>query len=166
MATLCKTYPDEVVARRAIQTLRAAGVPAHAIRLLTGHRLHDVRREPVGAFAGTLAPDAPVGTFGNVVRMRAGGHGTFAGDPERQRRGCFADAERDVVVTYDGQEAHARVASDHELEQMLRSWHVVPEAAEEVIDELHHGRATVLVEISDIAPDEVRARLNEPGRAA
>jgi hypothetical protein len=166
MATLCKTYPDEIAAREAIETLRAAGVPGHAIRLLTGHALHDVRREPVGAFAGTLAPDAPVGTFANVTRLRRQGTGSFAGDPDRQRRGCFADAERDVVVSYERPVTHVHVTTDRELHRMLRSWHVVADAAESVIEDLHHGRATVLVEISEISPDEVQARLDEPERVA
>jgi hypothetical protein len=166
MATLCKTYPDEATARAAVETLRGAGVPDHAIRLLTAPALHDVRREPVGAFAGTLAPDAPVGTFGNVARLRRQGHGSYAGDPDRQRRGCFADAERDVVVTYEDQAAHSHVAGEHELARVLRSWHVVDDAVEHVIDELHHGHATVVVEISEISPREVSARLDEVAASA
>jgi hypothetical protein len=166
MATLYKTYPDEVAARHAIDALRDAGVPDHAIRLLTGASLHDVRREPAGAFAGTIPPDAPVGTFADVARLRREGHGSFAGDPDRQRRGCFADAERDVLVTYDRGAAHARVAGRHALEHTLRGWHVVAGAAEHVIDELHRGHPTVVVEVSEISPTEVRARLEEPGRAA
>ena len=58
----------------------------------TGARRHDVRREPVGGFAGTVDPDAPVGTFGNVRRLRRQGNGTFAGDADRRRQGSFADA--------------------------------------------------------------------------
>jgi hypothetical protein len=166
MATLCKTYPDATAARAAVQDLRAAGVPDHAMRLLTGHAPHDVRREPVGAFAGTLAPNALVGTFGNVARLRRQGHGSFAGDPDAQRRGCFADADRDVVVTFADRAAHAHVASPHELERTLRSWHVLVDVVNRVIGELHQGRAAIVVEISDIAPDEVRARLAEPEHAA
>jgi hypothetical protein len=166
MATLCKTYPDAIAARAAVQALRAAGVPDHAIRLLTGHAPHDVRREPVGAFAGTLAPDAPVGTFGDVARLRRQGHGSFAGDADTQRRGCFADADRDVVVTFADRAARAHVASHQGLQRMLRSWHLLADAATRVIGELHEGCAAVVVEISDLAPDEVRARLEERGRAA
>ena len=166
MATLCKTYPDDATAREAVQALRIAGVPDHAIRLVTSPVLHDVRREPVGAFAGTLAPDAPVGTFGDVARLRRQGHGSFAGDPDRQRRGCFADAERDVIVTYEDRAAHARVAGHPELARALRSWHVVDDAAECVIDELHHGHATIVVEISEISPREVSARLDEVAATA
>jgi hypothetical protein len=161
MATLCKTYADPTTARAAVHALRAAGVPDHAIRLLTGYVAHDVRREPVGAFAGTLAPDASVGTFGNVARLRRQGHGSYAGDPDRQRRGTFADAERDVIVTYEDRSAHSHVTSDHEIERLLRSWHVLADAAERVIGELHQGRATVVVEISELSPREVRARLEE-----
>jgi hypothetical protein len=161
MATLCTTYPDVTAAQAAVRALRAAGVPDHAIRLLTGHAPHDVRREPVGAFAGTLAPEAPVGTFGNVARLRRQGHGSFAGDPDAQRRGCFADADRDVVVTFADRSAHAHVASHHELERTLRSWHVLADVVDRVIGELHHGRAAVVVEISDLAPTEVQARLEE-----
>jgi hypothetical protein len=166
MATLCKTYPDDATARAAVQALRAAGVPGHAIRLLAGHAPHDVRREPVGAFAGRLAPDAAVGTFANVARLRRQGHGSFAGDPDRQRRGCFADADRDVIVTYEDRAAHTHVAGHHELLRTLRSWHVLAEAADEVIDALHGGRAAVIVEISELSPREVRARLEEVGQAA
>ena len=52
---------------------------------------HDVRREPVGWFAGTVTPDAPVGTYGNVRRRRSQGTGTYVGDADRQRQGSFAD---------------------------------------------------------------------------
>jgi hypothetical protein len=53
--------------------------------------LHDLRREPVGTFAGRVDPEAPVGTYGNVRRFRRQGSGTFAGDADRQRQGSFAD---------------------------------------------------------------------------
>jgi len=166
MATLCKTYPDAIAARAAVQALRAAGVPDHAIRLLAGHAPHDVRREPVGAFTGTLAPDAPVGTFGDVARLRRQGHGSFAGNADAQRRGCFADADRDVVVTFADRAAHEHVATTHELERTLRSWHVLADVANRVIGELHEGRAAVVVEISELPPSEVRARLEEVATAA
>jgi len=58
----------------------------------TRNARHDVRREPVGGFAGMVAPDAPVGTYGNVRRRRRQGAGTYVGDAEQQRQGSFADA--------------------------------------------------------------------------
>jgi hypothetical protein len=57
-----------------------------------GAHLHDVRQEPVGGFAGALSPDAPVGTYAGRVRARRQGAGAYAGDPDRQRQGSFADA--------------------------------------------------------------------------
>ena len=100
MSTLCKTYVDEGEAREAVERLLAAGAPRRGIRLLTGSGLHDVRAERVGTFAGSIGPDAPVGTFAGRPRRRRQGTGTFAGDPDRQRKGSFGDVERDVIVTF------------------------------------------------------------------
>ena len=44
MTTLSKTYPSEDTARRAVETLRAAGVPPRDIRVLTSRPPHDIRR--------------------------------------------------------------------------------------------------------------------------
>jgi hypothetical protein len=159
MATSCKTYPDAAAAEAAVAELRAAGVPGHAIRMLAGHVFHDIRREPVGMFARTLRPDAPVGTFGDRRRLRRQGYGTFAGDPDLQRKGSFADADRDVIITYERRGERVHFAGRHELLRALRDWHVVDDDAEHVIDELHEGHATLVVEISEIPPAEVRARL-------
>jgi hypothetical protein len=98
--TPSKTYLNEVAARRAIEARRAAGVPARDVRLLTGTRLPDVRREPVGGFAGPVAPNAPVGTYGDRQVLRSQGAGGFAGDPDRQRQGSFADTDRVITGTY------------------------------------------------------------------
>jgi len=69
MTRLIKTYPTELAARRAVEALRATGVPVRDIRLLAGTAPRDIRREPVGGFAGPVggfagpvAPDAPIGT--------------------------------------------------------------------------------------------------------
>src|SRR4051794_32756351 len=101
MITLSKTYCDEPAARRAVEAMGAAGVPERDIQLMTGSPLHDVRREPVGAFAGTVAPNAPVGTFGDRRRLRWQGAGSFAGASDRQRQGSFADADRELIITHD-----------------------------------------------------------------
>jgi hypothetical protein len=61
-------------------------------------RVHDVRRENVGEFAGPIAPDAPVGTFADRPVRRRQGTGAFAGDPDAQRQGSFADSDRPVAV--------------------------------------------------------------------
>jgi hypothetical protein len=85
MPTLDKTYSN----RRAARPARA--IPRRDIR--PGPTLPDVRREPVGNFVGRVGPDDPVGSFGNVPRLRRKGAGAFAGDPDRQRQGSFADHE-------------------------------------------------------------------------
>jgi hypothetical protein len=73
---------------------RLIAPPHHLVKELAiaEPAVHDIRNEPVGSFAGPLSPDAPVGTFGSVIRRRRQGRGAFAGDPDRQRQGSFADA--------------------------------------------------------------------------
>jgi hypothetical protein len=166
MATLWKAYSGDLVARHAIEALRAAGVPGRDIRLLTGWRLHDVREEPVGGFARAVGPDAPVGTFANVRRLRRQGAGSFVGDSDRQRQGSFADADRDVIVTYDDGGARARVAGDHGIRRLLRETALDDAAADRVVDELHAGHAIVLAEIAEIAPSDAKARLDQVAQAA
>jgi len=61
----------------------------------TGRRFHDVRSEPVGGWAGPIGPDAPVGKFAGPPRRRRQAAGGWAGEPDRQRQGSFADAEAD-----------------------------------------------------------------------
>jgi hypothetical protein len=70
----------------------ARRVSRRDLRPAPRYRLHDVRVERVGGFAGPVAPDDPVGTFANVRRLRRQGTGTFAGDADRRRQGSFADS--------------------------------------------------------------------------
>lgn len=59
-----------------------------------GRRIHhDVRSEPVGGWAGPIEPDAPVGKFAGPPRLRRQASGGWAGEPDRQRQGSFADGE-------------------------------------------------------------------------
>ena len=81
MSTLCKTYSDEAHAREAVEHLFAAGSPRRTIRLLTGSPLHDVRAERVGTFAGSIGPDAPVGTFAGPRVGAAKGPAPSRGTP-------------------------------------------------------------------------------------
>jgi hypothetical protein len=83
MPTLDKTYPD----RRAARPARA--IPRRDVS--PGPTLPNVRREPVGNFVDRVGADDPVGSFGNVPRLRRQGAGAFAGDPDRQRQGSFGD---------------------------------------------------------------------------
>jgi hypothetical protein len=165
MATLWKAYSSDVVARHAVEALRAAGVPGRDIRLLTGCQLHDVREEPVGEFARAAGPSAPVGTFANIRRLRRQGAGSFAGEPDRQRQGSFADADRDVIVTYEHGAERERVAGDHGVRRLLREAALDDAAADRVVDELHAGHAVVLADVAKIALSDARARLEHVAQA-
>ena len=144
MAMLCESYSTPAAARNGVDALRSAGVPGRDIRLLIGCPLHDVRKEPVGMLAGTVGPDAPVGTFANITRLRGGGRGTIAGDSARQRRGSFGDADRVVIGGYDGGGEHLSVSGDRGLRRLVSQ----PSLAERLLDELHHGHAIVLAEVA------------------
>jgi hypothetical protein len=60
----------------------------------TIHEIHDTRREAVGGYAGPVGPNAPVGTYANRVLLRRHGTGSYAGDPDLQRQGSYADVDR------------------------------------------------------------------------
>jgi hypothetical protein len=166
MTTLSETYPTEIEARRAIEALRAEGVPARDIRLLTGTRPRDVRREPVGGFAGPVAPDAPVGTYGDRPVLRRQGTGGFAGDPDHQRQGSFADTDRVVIITYERDAERARVTGLRGARRLLRRAALDDDAVDRAVKELHMGHAVVLVEVSEVVPSEARAQLERDARAA
>jgi hypothetical protein len=84
MPTLDKLVTDRREAGRARAFPRRANRP--------GRVLPDVRREPVGNFAGYVAPDDLVGTFANRPHPRRRPTGSFAGgEPDRRREGSFGD---------------------------------------------------------------------------
>jgi sulfide:quinone oxidoreductase len=74
-------------------TQRAMEEPGQPTPMRAGYRPPDVRRKPVGGFAGPVSPDAPVGTYAGVPHLRRQATGSFAGDPNRQRQGSFADTD-------------------------------------------------------------------------
>jgi hypothetical protein len=166
MTTLSKTYSTEIGARRAVEALRAAGVPARDIRLLAGTRLRDVRREPVGGFAGPVGPDAPVGTFGGRTVRRGQGAGGFAGDPDQQRQGSFADTDRVVIVSYADDAERARVSGLRGARRLLSRAGLNDETIDRTVNELHLGHAVVLVDRHELAASEARAQLDRFARAA
>ena len=145
MATLCKTYPSFEAAREAVEQLQSAGVAGGDIRLLAGGVLHDVRREPVGGFAGPIVPEARVGNYGGARRLRRQGRGAYAGDPDRRRQGSFADTDTDLIETGDGR---CMTADDHAVRALLAAAAVTGTAADDVVETLHRGRAVVLTELS------------------
>jgi hypothetical protein len=164
MATLCKTYPTDVVAREAAEALRVAGVPGRDIRLLIGSRWHDVRHEPTGGFAGPVGPEAPVGTFAGTVRLRRHGNGSFAGDSDRQRQGSFADAEHELIVAYEDGAASSRLVGDRAITTLLRRV-ALGDPGGRVVDDLHRGHAVVIAEVAEIAPRDAQARLEHMAQA-
>jgi hypothetical protein len=171
MATVSQTYPSEDAARRGVGALRASGVPPGDIRLLTSRPLHDIRREPVGGFAGPIGTNAPIGSYASVPRRRGQGVGSFAtgrfaGDLDRRREGSFADVERVVVVNHQDDWEHARVTGYRGVRQLLRRAALDDEAVDGAVKELHGGHAVVLVDVAEIAPSEVRARLEQMAQAA
>ena len=163
---LSRIYTDARVAHRAVDDLTEAGVPERDILLITGRRVRDVRREPVGEFAGPIAPDAPVGTFADRPLRRRQGAGTYAGDPDRQRQGSFGDAERELVITHDHSGEHEHVADHRRLRRILHQRAIDPRTQQRILDELDHGAAIVLLELAALAPDDAKARLDHAARAA
>jgi hypothetical protein len=161
MTTHCKSFPAEAAARRAVAALRATGVPARDLRVLIGTRLGDTRHEPVGGYAEPFGHAAPVGTFGGGVVRRRQGAGGFAGDPDQQRQGSFADVDRVVIVTYDDAAERARVTGLRGLRRLLRQAALGDDAVARAVNELHAGRALVLVDLREIpaaAPPDQLAR--------
>jgi nucleotide-binding universal stress UspA family protein len=163
-AVACKTYSSEAVARRAVRALTAVGVPRRDILLLTGRRLHDIRQERVGGFAGAVSPNAPVGAYAGPPRLRRQGIGGFAGDPDEQRQGSFADA--DATVTVEDGAGRSQVAGRLRLQRLLGHAALAGDAADRVIGELDMGHAVVLVEPAEIAASDTQAQLEEMARAA
>jgi hypothetical protein len=166
MTTLTKTYPTELAARRAVQALRATGVPERDLRLLAGTAPRDIRHEPVGGFAGPALPDAPVGTYGGRVVERRRGAGSFAGDPDQQRQGSFADTDRVVIVTFKGDAERARITGLRGARRLLSRAALDDDAVDRAVGELHQGHAIVLVDLREIAASEPDARLEKLARAA
>jgi hypothetical protein len=167
MATLCRAYPTQAAARRAIERLRAGGLPPQGAQMITGGLVHDLRREPVGEFLGRAEPDAPVRTFASTTLLRWHPPGTFAGDPDRQRAGSFADVDSHVVVHSDprGHE-HARVTGLRSLEALFISAGLEPDTAARALADLCAGSSLVLVQVAEMGPAEAAARLEEVRQVA
>jgi hypothetical protein len=166
MTTLTKAYPTELAARRAVDALRATGVPERDIRLLAGTAARDIRRAPVGGFAEPVAPDAPIGTYGGRVLQRRHGTGGFAGDPDQQRQGSFADTDRVVIITYTGDGERARITGLRGVRRLLRRAALDDDAVDRAVLELYKGQAVLLADLREIAASEAHARLEKLARAA
>ena len=161
MATLHRTYTSTHDAENAIERLLSAGAPAIRIELITGSALEDARNAPIGTFAGTTTADAlSVGSFADIAHSGRDAIGTFAGDPDRQRRGAFSDTDRDTVTTSRRGVKRTRIASHHRLEKLLVDAGLDQAMATANVGALHAGRVLVLVH-SESALDEIAAVIDD-----
>jgi hypothetical protein len=166
MTIFTRTYATELAARRAVEALLATGVAEPDIRLLVGSAPRDIRREPVGGFAGPVAPDAPIGTYGGQVLQRRQGTGSFAGHPDQQRQGSIGNADRVVIVAYEGDTERARITGLRGAQRLLRGAALHDDAGDRAVTELHQGHAILLVDLHESATSEADARLEKLAHAA
>lgn len=153
MAAVCRAYASHAEALDAVNAVLGAGIPGEGVRVLTGEPQRDARDEPVGEFAGTNPPGAPVGDFGGGTHPEGHERGHFAGGD--QREGSFADTDREEVITYPGGVEHARVASHHKVKKVLTDAGLDEGAAERDEAALHAGQVLVLVNVPDDDVDRV-----------
>jgi hypothetical protein len=90
-------------------------------------------------------------------------NGTYAGDPDRQRKGSLGDVDRDVIVTFERDAEHPRIATHRMLRRLLGAVTLDGEPADRLVDELHVGHGLVL---ADLAPSAAGERRGIAGRAA
>lgn len=164
--TLIKAYLGEDAARRAVEALLATGVPEGDIRRLSGRRLHDSRREPVGGWAGPVGPSDSVGTYGSRPVLRRRGTGTYAGDADRQRQGSYGDADRVAIVTHKDGAEHTRVTGHRGVRKLLRRAALDADAIDRTVDALAVGQQVVLVDVPRVTAADTAAELEHLPRAA
>ena len=161
MATLYRAYESTHDAEDAVDRLLTAGVPEVGIKLIMGHAVKDAREAPIGTFAGTTTADALiVGSYANLAHSGREATGTFAGDPEKQRRGSFSDTDRDTVTTYEAGVKRTRIASHRKLKQILVDAGLDQATATACVRALHAGRVLVLVH-SESALDDIAAVIDD-----
>lgn len=156
MATLCRAYESKYDAEIVIERLLSAAEPVR-IELIIGRAVRDARDAPIGTFGGTTTADAEtVRSYGNIALPGRAAMGTFAGDPDAQRRGSVGDVDRDTVTTYESGMKRTRVASHRSIQQLLVDAGLDPAIAAANVDALHAGRVLVLVEadsaLGDVQP--------------
>ena len=156
MSVVCRSYATEDEARSAVDRLLDAGVPGEGVRVLRGSPARDVRTEEVGEFAGSIAPDAPIGDFAGAPHERRTVAGSFAAPGVGGRKGSFADADRETVTTYPAGVQHMHVEGHRHVRRLLIEAGLDAAAAERDIAALHEGRVLVL---ADLEPAQAEALL-------
>ena len=129
-----------------------------------GAEVHDARREAAGGFAGTVAADAQVGAFAGAGAERATPRSRFAGDASGGE-GVFANADRDVVVTYSDGSEHSRVAGHQRLKKLLVDAGLEDDVAETDVRALHDGRVLVLVTLGAVSEERAADLLDATAAA-
>src|SRR4051794_22327090 len=163
MNALCRSFQNTADAERAVRAALAAGVPSEDVRMLMGAEIHNARNEPRGGFATAIGSHERVGTFAGEGARRNEPRGSFAGAGTSGGESVFANADRDVVVTYcDGREL-SRVAGHHTLKRLLVDAGLNDDVAESDIRALHHGRILVLI-VTAAAATEQAAELIDAAR--
>ncbi len=151
MAVICRSYASHEEARRAVEAALGTGIAGNGIRVLMGQPGHDARTDREGEFGGSTAP------AGHRRDEAAGG---FAGEPETQREGSFADADRETVTSYPGGGERVHVVGHREVHRVLRDAGLDEATAQRDADALHEGRILVLADVGDRDPGEVGAALD------
>ena len=139
----CSAYTTDDDARAAVDQMLAAGTAPERITVLSGSPAADHSDDPVGGFAGA---SGSVRGFAGRAHSHAESMGDFASNGGTQRRGSFADADKDTITSYENGVLRARVASHRELEHRLIAAGLDAGAARADVAALHQGRVLVLVE--------------------
>jgi hypothetical protein len=160
MNALCRAYDNATDADRSVQALLGAGVPGDDIRLLMGAEVHDARRESDGGFGGSVESDEHVGDFAGEGHSRGTPRSSFARDSSASGEGVFANADRDVVVSYSDGREHSRVAGHQRLKKLLVDAGLDEDAAESDVRALHDGRVLVLVTSGAVSEDRAAELLD------
>jgi hypothetical protein len=156
VAALCRSYVSHDEALQAVNAVLEAGIPGESVRVLMGEPTRDARTGTVGEFAGSLEPDAPVGSFADS-HGEGSATGAFAGG--EQRGGSFADADRDVVTDYPHGVERMRVSGHGRLKRLLTDAGLDDATAERDVRALHEGRVLVLVDVAEQDAERARALL-------
>lgn len=162
MNALCRAYDTTADADHAVQALLRNGVPGDDVRLLMGAEVHDARRESGGGFAGSVTADDQVGTFAGEGHVRATPRSSFAGDSSAGGEGVFANADRDVVVSFSDGREHSRVTGHQRLKKLLVDAGLEDDVAESDVRALHDGRVLVLVTLGGVSDERAAEILDAP----
>jgi hypothetical protein len=123
-----------------------------------GDAVHDAREAPVGGFAGDAGER--VGAYAGAAHSAREAMGGFAGGADEQRRGGFADVDRETVTTYRDGVERMRIASHHDLRRMLVGAGLDDATAMADVEALHRGCVLVLV----TGAEDLEAVLDGPPR--